>query len=125
MTARFVAGVRGTEVLRYCLLKGSVLTFYETEEIGRPRNSVMMKQVKGISPPRICAHKVCLRVMAISLVMLGVGPCTAPNASSLEIELRMKTGHVAPPTRLICGTRKDRRSWLNAMNALITPAEET
>lgn len=128
MPACFIAGVRGTEVLRYCVLKDSVLTFYETDQMQRPRSSIVMKQVQGISPhhPTACVStQGCLPQSNTYACDAGVGPCTAPNASSLEIELRMKISHVAPPTRLICGTRQDRRSWLGAMNALISPAEET
>ena len=54
---RGVAGVRGTEVLRYCQLKGSVLTFYETDKMARPRSSVIMSHVDSTSRPvRLRGH---------------------------------------------------------------------
>ena len=52
-----IAGVRGTEVLRYCQLKGSVLTFYETDKMARPRSSVIMSHVDSTShPARLRGH---------------------------------------------------------------------
>ena len=53
--AFIAAGVRGTEVLRYCHLdlKGAVLTFYETEAMTHPRSSIIMGRVLGISAFRL------------------------------------------------------------------------
>ncbi len=48
-----------------------------------------------------------------------VGPCLAPKATTLEIELCMKTSQVNPPLRMVCTTRQDRRDWLQTLEALI------
>jgi hypothetical protein len=49
----------------------------------------------------------------------SVGPCLAPKATTLEIELCMKVNQVNPPLRMVCTTRQDRRDWLQALGALI------
>ena len=89
------SGVRGVENLRYCSLHEGILTFYENEDAGRPISSVDMKHIAS------------------------VGPCLAPKASTLEIELRMKATHVGPPLRMVCTTRQDRRDWLRILGALL------
>ena len=90
------SGVHGTETKRWFHLRAAVLQWYDNEEMEHPNGMVDLAEAQS------------------------VGPCSAPTATNLEIEILMKPGgRLRPPLRLLCTSRKDRQQWLRSLCKLL------